>query len=92
MFPVIKTTIFRINSLDTSMMVNLIPLIRQYIRRQYKRKGAVAIHSPAVGSMSCDCTFHSAVLMTLELNVEKTKRPPLPRIGHMPLIFVCYVT
>jgi len=72
MFPVIKRTIIRINSLDTSMMVNLIPVIRQYIRRLYKRTGLVVIHSPAVGRRSCDCTFHSAALMTLELNVEKT--------------------
>jgi len=43
MFPVIKITIIRINSLDTSMMVNLIPVIRQYMRRLYNRTGLVAI-------------------------------------------------
>jgi len=69
----------------------LIPVIRQYIRRLYKGTGLVAIHSPAVGSRSRDCTFHCPTLLTLELNVEKTKRLPLPRIEHVSLIFV-YVT
>jgi len=67
--PVIKRTVSRIDSLDTSMMVNSVPVIRQYIRRLYKRTGLVAIHSPAVGSRSCDFTFHSADLMTLEFTL-----------------------
>jgi len=77
-----------ITKIKTSMVVNLIPVIRQYIVRPYKSTGLVAIYSPAVSSRSCDCTFHSADLMTLELNVEKTKRLPLPRNEHVPLIFV----
>jgi hypothetical protein len=81
-----KRTVSSINSLDTSVMVNLIPVIRQY-----KRTGLVAIHRPAVGSRQCDCTFHFAAFMILELNVKETERHPLSGIEHVPLIFVCYV-
>ena len=83
----IEGTDSRINGLDTSMMVILIPVIRQYIRTLYKRTGLVAVHCALLGSRSCDYTFHAAALMTLEFNVEK-KTPSLPRIEHVPLIFV----